>query len=128
MRLLSQAARYIGHVVRYKERLREFCREQQHAGVREIVLIGESDLSFILEWCADKEGLGFQQVVGAPEGELGKVERERSAESMGSEVRHTPDRRGGAVVYILSELHPEVATRRSDSSLVLLHEIALGNH
>ena len=96
--------RTIGHVVRYKERLREFCREQQHAGAREIVLIGESDLAFILEWCAEKEGLGFRQVVG----------EEGSA------------RVGGAVVYILSELHPEADSRHSSDSLVLLHEIALG--
>ncbi|MEX2374601.1 MAG: hypothetical protein WD942_03325, partial [Dehalococcoidia bacterium] len=134
--------RTIGHVVRYKERLREFCREQQHAGVREIVLIGESDLAFILEWCAEKEGLGFRQVEGV-EGTV-KIEPEGSAEPLGSETspnpdawpssddrgavsRPGPDRVGGEVVYILSELHPEADSRHSSDSLVLLHEIALGN-
>ena len=54
--------RTIGHVVRYRDRLRAFCREQKNNGVREIVLIGQSDLSFLLEWCAQKEGLRFDQV------------------------------------------------------------------
>ena len=49
--------RTIGHVVRYKERLRQFCRRQAAKGVREIVLVGESDLAFLLE----KEGLQFRQ-------------------------------------------------------------------
>lgn len=51
--------RTIGHVVRYKERLREFCHQQAAAGIREIVLVGESDLAFLLEWCAEKEGISF---------------------------------------------------------------------
>jgi DNA-binding MarR family transcriptional regulator len=53
--------RTIGHVVRYRDRLRAFCREQKNNGVREIVLIGQSDLSFLLEWCAQKEGIAFEQ-------------------------------------------------------------------
>lgn len=52
--------RTIGHVVRYKERLRDFCRQQAAAGIREIVLVGESDLAFLLEWCAGKEGIRFR--------------------------------------------------------------------
>lgn len=54
--------RTIGHVVRYKERLRVFCRQQAAAGIREIVLVGESDLAFLLEWCAEKEGLQFKHI------------------------------------------------------------------
>ncbi|MFW5826916.1 MAG: winged helix-turn-helix transcriptional regulator [Alkalispirochaeta sp.] len=148
--------RTIGHVVRYKERLREFCRQQHHAGVHEIVLIPWSVHSHLLGYASKaratspssssgapkKEGLGFRQVEGAPEGEIGKVERDRvhgraaseacdqagSAESSGSEGSPIPDRGGDAVVYILSELHPEATTRSSSDELVLLHEIALGNH
>jgi DNA-binding MarR family transcriptional regulator len=52
--------RTIGHVVRYRDIFRAFCREQAAAGTREIVLIGESDLAFILEWSADKEGIAFR--------------------------------------------------------------------
>ncbi|MDA3951312.1 MAG: winged helix-turn-helix transcriptional regulator, partial [Spirochaeta sp.] len=59
--------RTIGNVVRYKERIRAFCREQKHAGINEIVLVGASDLTFILEWCADKEGLAFRHVDGLDE-------------------------------------------------------------
>ena len=51
--------RTIGHVVRYKEVLLAFCREQAAKGVREIMLVGQSDLAFLLEWCAEKEGLWF---------------------------------------------------------------------
>ena len=54
--------RTIGHVVRYKERLRVFCRDQKERGIQEIILIGESDLAFLLEWCAEKEGLRFRCV------------------------------------------------------------------
>jgi hypothetical protein len=43
VRLLTQAARDIGHVVRYKERLREFCRHERERGVREMVLIPWSE-------------------------------------------------------------------------------------
>ena len=59
--------RTIGHVVRYKERLRDFCRQQAAAGIREIVLVGESDLAFLLEWCAQKEGLRFRHLESAAE-------------------------------------------------------------
>ena len=51
--------RTIGHVVRYKERLRAWCHAQKKAGTRRIVLAGQSDLEFLLEWCAHKEGLEF---------------------------------------------------------------------
>ena len=54
--------RTVGHVVRYRDRLREFCRTQRQAGVEEIVLVGESDVAFILEWAAMKEGLSFLHV------------------------------------------------------------------
>jgi DNA-binding MarR family transcriptional regulator len=62
--------RTIGNVVRYKERLREFCHTTREQGVREIILVGESDLTFILEWCAQKEGLTFRQVRSVGEVEL----------------------------------------------------------
>jgi DNA-binding PadR family transcriptional regulator len=52
--------RTIGHVVRYRDIFRAFCRDQAAAGTREIVLVGESDLAFILEWSADKEGIAFR--------------------------------------------------------------------
>ena len=62
--------RTIGHVVRYKERLRQFCRRQAAKGVREIVLVGESDLAFLLEWCAEKEGVQFRQAQTCGVGEV----------------------------------------------------------
>jgi hypothetical protein len=141
VRLLTQAARDIGHVVRYKERLREFCRHERERGVREMVLIGESDLAFILEWCAEKEGLGFR-VVSVGEvverlGEgIGEGEPSGSGESVGSEFEPAPDRGGDAksppsragVVYLLSELHPELASREGGAleDAIPLHEIVLG--
>jgi len=53
--------RTVGHVVRYRDRLRAFCRTQKEAGVHGIELRGKSDVAFILEWAAMKEGLAFTQ-------------------------------------------------------------------
>lgn len=126
--------RTIGHVVRYKERLREFCRTQRDHGIREIVLIGESDLTFILEWCAEKEGIGFRQVAeGTGEG-IHKVEPEGPAKPTGSEFGPQQHRVGGeidqpahaGVVYLLSELHPEPPSDELGAAIPL-HEIVLGN-
>jgi DNA-binding MarR family transcriptional regulator len=96
--------RTIGNVVRYKERLRTFCREQKHAGITEIVLTGESDLAFILEWCAQKEGLVFRQV----------------AESARDDHAHP------AILTVLSEHHLRRPTTGASSNAVLLHEVVLG--
>ena len=127
--------RTIGHVVRYKERLREFCRTQRDRGIREIVLIGESDLTFILEWCAEKEGVGFRQVERAEEkeGEEKNAEPSGSVEAAGSEDGPQPHRVGGAqsppahagTVYLLSELHPEPPSD-APRAAIPLHEIVLG--
>jgi DNA-binding MarR family transcriptional regulator len=99
--------RTIGHVVRYKERLREFCREQQHAGVREIVLIGESDLSFILEWCAEKEELRFRH-----------LESVEDRDAIATAHRHT--------LRVLSERYLEPPETSPHADAVLLHRIVLG--
>jgi len=96
--------RTIGHVVRYKERLREFCREQKHAGITEIVLTGESDLAFILEWCAEKEGLSFRQV----------------AEPIQT-TKPDPE-----VLTVLSEHHLRRPPAGTGPNTVLLHEVVLG--
>lgn len=58
--------RTVGHIVRYKERMRAWCREQRAAGVQEIILVGESDLAFLVEWCAEKEGLAFAHYTAMP--------------------------------------------------------------
>ena len=123
--------RTIGHVVRYKERLREFCHTQRERGIRELVLIGESDLTFILEWCAEKEGLEFRVVE-----RFGEVEAKGSAEPLGSDHGPDPDRGGDGrtppahteVVYLLSELHPELSSQPGEapSAAIPLHEIVLG--
>lgn len=54
--------RTVNHVVSYKERLRKFCKAQRAAGHTRIVLLGPSDLAFLVEWCAEKEGLEFTHV------------------------------------------------------------------
>jgi hypothetical protein len=117
--------RTIGHVVRYKERLRAFCHGQKHAGIEEIVLIGESDLTFILEWCAEKEGLGF------------RVKPAGSAVPSGTEAGTQADRGSGAgsppahggVLHLLSELHPGLGSRAGgpQGGAIPLLEIVLGN-
>jgi hypothetical protein len=88
-------------VVRYKERLREFCHTTREQGVREIILVGESDLTFILEWCAQKEGLTFRQVGSVGEvGGLGEQEPSGSLEYKDNSGKSHPDR--GAAGRVLT--------------------------
>jgi DNA-binding MarR family transcriptional regulator len=63
--------RTVGHIVRYKERMRGIFRQAaaeppEGRGVREVLLVGESDLDFLVEWCAEKEGLSFLRAETAP--------------------------------------------------------------
>jgi DNA-binding MarR family transcriptional regulator len=97
--------RTIGNVVRYKERLREFCHTTREQGVREIILVGESDLTFILEWCAQKEGLTFRQVGSVGEAEAGPDDGARP----------------GSLILLSEHI---LETDRP--GLVLLHRIVLG--
>lgn len=66
--------RTVGHIVRYKERMRGIFREAaleppEGRGVTEVVLVGRSDLDFLVEWCAAKEGLSFRRAEAAPDQE-----------------------------------------------------------
>lgn len=101
--------RTIGNVVRYKERLRTFCRDAKHRGITGIVLVGESDLTFILEWCAQKEGLSFRQ-----EAESTRFDSTRS-------VSTDP-----ALLTVLSEHHLRQPPTGAVPDAVLLHEVVLG--
>ena len=61
--------RTVGHIVRYKQRVRSILREAagtgaKGSGVGTVLLVGESDLDFLVEWCAEKEGLTFDRVDG----------------------------------------------------------------
>ena len=63
--------RTVKHVVRYKDSVRNACRHAAAAppagrGVTGVVLVGESDLEFIVEWCAAKEGLSFRTTAHRP--------------------------------------------------------------
>ena len=63
--------RTMKHVVRYKDTVRKACRHAAAAppagrGVTAVVLVGESDLEFIVEWCAAKEGLAFRTTAQRP--------------------------------------------------------------
>jgi predicted transcriptional regulator len=98
--------RTIGHVVRYKERLRAWCREQSHRGITEIRLLGESDLTFILEWCAQKEGLNFQHAPG------GNVVADGAT---------TPPHAGTLIILA------ESVVDTNDPEAVLLHKVLLGD-
>ena len=62
--------RTVGHVVRYKERMLEVLEAAVAAppegrGVTAVVLLGESDLEFLVEWCAEKNGLSFHKQADA---------------------------------------------------------------
>jgi len=127
--------RTIGNVVRYKERIRAFCKEQKERGVQEIVLVGESDLTFILEWCSEKEGLGFRYV-----GSVGDVEIQdlESEEPSGSAVLSTvedsqnTDRGSREIVpaparvkWIISEKKPNEDNTQERPKLVHLTNVIL---
>jgi DNA-binding MarR family transcriptional regulator len=81
--------RTVGHIVRYKETMRSVFREAaadppEGRGATEVVLIGESDLDFLVEWCAAKEGLEFRRIEGPGKGDapaeiLAAVEEARAA-------------------------------------------------
>lgn len=104
--------RTIGHVVRYKERLRAFCRHHAHQGIREIRLLGESDLTFILEWCAQKEGLAFRHITGAGSGPGPGPQGPATEQS--------------APPQVLTVLAETIATAE-DPEAVLLHQVLLGD-
>ncbi len=89
--------RTIGHVVRYKERLRAFCRAQKRAGIREIVLVGESDLTFILEWCAEKEGIDFSVSADGTSVDRGKTRRVLLGENGANRSSRVADSDGDTV-------------------------------
>jgi len=62
--------RTVGHVVRYKERMLELFQSAALAppegtGVTDVVLVGESDLDFVVEWCAERAGLSFRHQIDA---------------------------------------------------------------
>jgi len=58
--------RTVGHVVRYKEHMLELlaaaaAQPPQGRGITGVVLVGQTDLEFLVEWCAEKAGLSFQR-------------------------------------------------------------------
>lgn len=53
--------RTVGHIVRYKEKLHTWLEEQVRAGVTTVILVGESDLDFLVEWCAEALELTFHR-------------------------------------------------------------------
>lgn len=92
--------RTIGHIVRYKESLRQFCRQQAAAGMHQVALVGESDLDFLLEWCVHKEGLRLTRI---------------ESYSSGQPIEH-----GTAVVFAESYTDP------SEAAALSLHRLILG--
>ncbi len=61
--------RTVGHVVRYKERMLEILQAAapppELRGITTVVLVGESDLKFLVERCAEKAGLSFRHQADA---------------------------------------------------------------
>ena len=62
--------RTVGHVVRYKEAMLDLLEAAAAAppegkGATEVVLVGESDLEFLVEWCAQKHDLHFRRQTDA---------------------------------------------------------------
>jgi DNA-binding MarR family transcriptional regulator len=58
--------RTVGHVVRYKEQMLRIMQQEAAAppkghGITCVVLVGDSDLEFLVEWCSEKAGLSFRR-------------------------------------------------------------------
>jgi DNA-binding MarR family transcriptional regulator len=89
--------RTIRNVVVYKDTIDKFVASVRHAGCRGIVLVGESDLGFIIEHCCAAEGIQFARS-NAP------LEREGFyqlfSEEMGSNRSHAGGESGPRVVYL----------------------------
>ena len=52
--------RTIGNIVRYKEAIETLVREAKEDGCIEVVLVGESDLEFLVEHACASNGVGFR--------------------------------------------------------------------
>jgi len=60
--------RTIGHIARYKELIRELIHEAKNRGSGKIVLVGTSDIDFIIEHCCALEGMAFQRSTDSHQG------------------------------------------------------------
>lgn len=66
--------RTISNIVRYKEAIEKLVREAKERGCTEVVLVGESDLEFIVEHACLSHGVRMRTVRGSasPTGPIGK--------------------------------------------------------
>ncbi|WP_018526604.1 winged helix-turn-helix transcriptional regulator [Alkalispirochaeta alkalica] len=104
--------RTVGHVVRYKELIRQELRRHRQAGGHRVVLVGASDLEFILEWCASKEGLHLE-TRPAPEGAADPGISDADTLVLWSEKVPTP--RGKTLTDLLEPpASPQAATRQNE--------------
>lgn len=115
--------RTVGHIVRYKERMRTLFREAaadppEGRGVRTVVLVGESDLDFLVEWCAAKEGLAFRR----EESSVGPADDAGGAPRQGLGQGHGQDP-GPTLLRVAAEQLPLSEDGRWDLHLA---ELAVG--
>ena len=88
--------RTVGHVVRYKERILDILEAAAlpppaGRGITGVVLVGESDLEFLVQWCAQKAGLSFRHQIDAlSPGHAAQPELVREFVVAGETVRFTP--------------------------------------
>jgi hypothetical protein len=54
--------RTIGHIVRYKETFESLVRDARKRGCRQVILVGKSDLDFLVEHSCSEAGLPLQRV------------------------------------------------------------------
>jgi DNA-binding MarR family transcriptional regulator len=95
--------RTIKNIVMYRKSLESFCRDVQKKGFHEIVLVGQSDLDFLIEDICGKIQLGF--------------------------IRSDTFRKQGGYFNLLSEEYTRLgdagSTLREDAA-ALLHDILMG--
>ena len=94
--------RTIGHIVRYKAAMDHFIGDVMGRGCTELVLVGRSDLAFLLEQACSTRRLRFRAVDAAP-----RVEESRA----------------GHVLIVYSEMKPPPRDRGRRAEVVYLAEL-----
>jgi DNA-binding MarR family transcriptional regulator len=89
--------RTIRNVVVYKDAIDKFAASLRHTGCKGIVLVGQSDLSFLIEHCCAAQGIQFARS-NAPSEREGFCQL--FSEEMGSNRSHAGEEPGPRVAYL----------------------------
>ena len=86
--------RTVGQVARYRDAIRHAIHEAaKETEIQEVLLVGESDLDFLVEWAAFKEGLVLRRAVESDtDKRVGGNETPRSFVVLSERIAHNDER------------------------------------